>query len=123
VPSASVSLGASTASAAAARRFARATLDEAGSDLETTEQVELLVSELVTNAVLHTGSGPRVTIELLRDAVKITVEDDSPALPTVNRESSDAVGGRGMLLVDRLAVTWGVERADGGKCVWFVVPR
>jgi anti-sigma regulatory factor (Ser/Thr protein kinase) len=123
VPKASVSLGASTGSAAAARHFARTTLDDAGWDGEATDRVELLVSEVVTNAVLHAHSGPRMTIDLTSDVVRITVEDDSPMLPMIADVSPEAVRGRGMLLVDLLASAWGTEAVDQGKCVWFVVKR
>ena len=123
MPTASVSLGASTSSAAAARHFARSTLDDAGWESEAAERVELLVSEVVTNAVLHARSGPVVTIDLTTDVVRITVEDDSPMPPMVRASAPDSAGGRGMILVDLLSSDWGTSPSDGGKLVWFVVER
>ena len=123
MPSATVSLDASTASAAEARHFTRSTLDGAGWDTESAERVELLVSEVVTNAVLHARSGPKVTIDLTTDVVRITVEDYSPLPPIVRDTPPDASGGRGMVLVDLLSNDWGTAPVDGGKSVWFVVER
>lgn len=123
MPTASVSLGASTSSAAAARHFTRSTLDDAGWDADVAERVELLVSEVVTNAVLHARSGPTMTIDLTSDVVRVSVEDDSPMPPMIRDAPPDAAGGRGMLLVDLLSTSWGTAPSDGGKLVWFVVER
>jgi anti-sigma regulatory factor (Ser/Thr protein kinase) len=87
------------------------------------DDIELLVSELVTNAVLHARSDARVTIELLDDRVRVTVADASPIVPRLRDYGPAAVTGRGMLLVDRLSDQWGVDVDDGaGKRVWFELP-
>ena len=89
---------------------------------EAVADAELLVSELVTNAVLHARSGARVDIEHVGTTVRVAVCDDSPALPRVRHYGPEAVTGRGMLLVQRIADRWGVEPCDDGKCVWFEFP-
>ncbi|MEU2237834.1 ATP-binding protein [Streptomyces sp. NPDC018338] len=86
------------------------------------EDVLLLVSELVANALLH-GEGLRsLVLRLTGDGLRIEVTDRSPALPAIQRPS-DATrpGGHGLLIVDRLARRWGAEPVDGGKCVWLEV--
>jgi anti-sigma regulatory factor (Ser/Thr protein kinase) len=110
--------------AARARHFVRDTLEAWGIDGETQEDCELLVSELVTNAVMHAHSGALVSMEGDRDLVKISVRDESTAPPTVQECSPSEIAGRGLLLVSRIARRWGVEAWSGGKAVWFeLVPR
>lgn len=82
------------------------------------ETVELLVSELVTNAVRH-GSGP-VTLRLLRTGrLLCEVYDTERELPVLVSSGPDEEHGRGMQLVSRLADRWGTSRTAGGKVVWF----
>ncbi len=82
----------------------------------------LMVSELVTNAVLH--GRPPIVIMIERDQsdVRVSVADDHPGRPTLQSPSPDAPGGRGLLVVDALASAWGVQTRVVGKAVWFVVP-
>jgi anti-sigma regulatory factor (Ser/Thr protein kinase) len=82
---------------------------------------ELLVSELVTNAVLHARSSTRVLIEREGTTLRISVFDTSPTRPRLRELGPDAVTGRGLLLVDRIARRWGVDPDAPGKCVWFEV--
>ncbi len=82
-----------------------------------------LVSELVTNAVLHTAS-PTIDMEtaVLSDGVRVAVYDDSPAAHLEPLAPAwDGEGGRGLLLVQALAQAWGVATARpyGRKHVWF----
>ena len=103
-----------------ARRFVRATLVDLG--LSTAwDAAELLVSELVTNAVLHART--EFSVEVLRDGdlVRVSVHDRSPVVPRPRSYGTDSTTGRGMRLVATLAVAWGVDRHDGGKAVWFEV--
>lgn len=98
----------------------RETLAELGIDGGAADDAELLVSELVTNAVLHARSAMRVTVDRRDGALRVSVSDRSPVPPRLRDYGPDAVTGRGMLLVDRLARSWGVERhQDEGKQVWF----
>ena len=79
--------------------------------------VILAVSELVTNAVTHAASAPRLTITLLPECIRLEVVDDSPAPPRV-REISDASGGFGLRLVGHVTENWGWRHASAGKVVW-----
>ena len=110
------------ASASAARRFAQSVLTE-WHESELADVVALLVSELVTNAVLHAGSPVQVAVRRRGDCVRIEVADDSPVLPGLRDYSDDATTGRGLGMLEMLAETWGVEAAaTGGKVVWFELP-
>ncbi|MEU5433766.1 SpoIIE family protein phosphatase [Streptomyces sp. NPDC020719] len=103
-----------------ARRLARRALERW--DLgELTDSVELLVSEVVTNAVRY-AERP-VTLRLLKtDVLRCEVGDDSPQLPRQRRARDTDEGGRGLFLVNRLARRWGATRLSGGKVVWFELP-
>lgn len=117
----STDLPPATASAGAARRFVR---DALGSpDEALLADVELLVSELVTNAVLHASSSPRLDVVLDDEQVRVEVYDDDPAMPRMLEPEADASGGRGILLLDRIASRWGAERRGEGKLVWFECDR
>jgi len=105
------------ASVGQARRFVRIALDT--STRQVLDEIELMVSELVTNAMLHAESPPRVDIVLGRAAYRVEIYDDDPSLPQLRDASPDALGGRGIFLVDRLASRWGAEPHGRGKVVWF----
>ncbi|TDC56254.1 ATP-binding protein [Actinomadura sp. KC345] len=96
------------------------------------DDVDLMVCEIVTNAVQHTasgrpGGGVRVTVLMSSDRLRVEIRDDggsqgSPAIPA--RSSAWDETGRGLLLVSRLADRWGVLRGeDGQHTVWFEVVR
>ncbi|MCM1969174.1 ATP-binding SpoIIE family protein phosphatase [Streptomyces sp. NPDC002812] len=100
-----------------ARRFARRALARWGLE-ELEDSLELLVSEVVTNAVRY-AERP-VTLRLLRtDVLRCEVGDDSPQLPRQRRARDDDEGGRGLFLVNRMARRWGATRLSSGKVVWF----
>ncbi|MFD5568363.1 SpoIIE family protein phosphatase [Streptomyces cadmiisoli] len=83
-----------------------------------TDSVELLVSEVVTNAVRY-ASRP-ITLRLLRtDVLRCEVGDDVPQLPRLRQARATDEGGRGLYLVNRLARRWGATRLSTGKVVWF----
>jgi anti-sigma regulatory factor (Ser/Thr protein kinase) len=95
------------------------------------EQVHLLVTELVTNAVRHAGPPITVRIECTGpDSVLVSVSDGSDELPSVRDVGPGAVSGRGVRLVDLLSAEWGVQHHHGdgrhtgtaaegeGKTVW-----
>ncbi|WP_449489006.1 SpoIIE family protein phosphatase [Streptomyces lavendulae] len=103
-----------------ARRFARRALARWGLE-ELSDSLELLVSEVVTNAVRY-AERP-VTLRLLRtDVLRCEVGDDSPQLPRQRRARETDEGGRGLFLVNRLARRWGATRLSSGKVVWFELP-
>ncbi|WP_308294237.1 SpoIIE family protein phosphatase [Streptomyces sp. ST2-7A] len=82
------------------------------------DSAELLVSEVVTNAVRY-AERP-VTLRLLRSgSLRCEVGDDVPLLPRPRRAGPDEEGGRGLFLVEELARTWGATRLGTGKVVWF----
>ncbi|MEV7014644.1 SpoIIE family protein phosphatase [Streptomyces sp. NPDC093991] len=100
-----------------ARRLARRQLSRWGME-ELSDSVELLVSEVVTNAVRY-ASRP-VTLRLLRtDVLRCEVGDDVPQLPRLRQARATDEGGRGLYLVNRLARRWGATRLSTGKVVWF----
>ncbi|MET8939765.1 ATP-binding protein [Streptomyces rubiginosohelvolus] len=91
------------------------------SDEEQTDAAELLVSELVTNALIHTRHGAVVTATATAARLRVEVQDfaseDLPAPYVPNAD--DGTHGRGLILVRSLADAWGVEAQALGKVVWF----
>ena len=81
----------------------------------------VVASELVTNAVTYARTPIGLTLRTTGDALRIEVTDESSAPPAMARSSADALGGRGLLMVDQLATTWGSERRGHGKVVWAVI--
>lgn len=110
-----------TDSVPVARRFVRDALRGCDVDLET---ALLLVSELVTNAVLHARSELQVLVHDPRPGaqrVRIEVHDGSPVAPRKHTYSSLSATGRGLRLLEQLSEEWGVDLAADGKTVWFSV--
>lgn len=111
-------------SARAARRFISQALTAADDDDDLVESVTLLVSELVTNAVLHAESGVEVLVRLTDSAARVEVTDASSQTVAPRDAAADEDSGRGLALVESLARRWGVRPAPGGgKTVWFEVDR
>jgi anti-sigma regulatory factor (Ser/Thr protein kinase) len=105
---------------AAARRFVRAALESVEADPLVIETAQLLTDELVTNAIVHAHSKSYLFIRAAKGAVRVEVTDPDDRLPAMTAPDNDALGGRGLVIVNGLASAWGVERAaDGGKTVWF----
>ena len=102
---------------AAARAFVRETLHPGSSDVRV-DDVALVVSELVTNAVLHGDGDIMLNVVVADDAVHVEVADAAPALPAPRAAPSDADSGRGLFIVDGVATRWGVRPAARGKVVW-----
>jgi anti-sigma regulatory factor (Ser/Thr protein kinase) len=110
-------LPSSVSTPAAARAFACAAVAR-GSGTVRLEDVALVVSELVTNAVLHGDGDVTLNVVVSTDAVHVEVGDREPELPDQADPRLDAESGRGLLLVSRLATEWGVRPALPGKVVW-----
>jgi PAS domain S-box-containing protein len=106
-------------SARAARCAVLAALDEAGrADLA--EAAVLLVSELVTNAIVHARTPIDLDIIAGPDGLRVAVRDASPQLPTLRHYGRSATTGRGLELVELMADRHGTDSdADDGKTVWF----
>ncbi len=119
--STTATLDAAELSAREARQLVRTVLADARVSTDATETALLLVSELVTNAVLHADGRPVLDIAVEPDRLRIAVSDTGRGTPEVQTDNpllSDH--GRGMLLVDTLSSRWGSEPSEvGGKCVWF----
>lgn len=107
-------------SAAEVRGFVREGCSDALSERDLDAAV-LLVTELVSNAMLHTETDHvDVRIEMRRGAIRIGVRDDEVGPPAPRAPTQEDTSGRGLQIVDRLAETWGVDYTEsGGKCVWF----
>ncbi|MFG3498066.1 ATP-binding protein [Streptomyces sp. NPDC047928] len=112
-----------------ARRWARSRLAVSGiaADEPLAETLVLLISELVTNAVVHTGC-PAVLRMLFRagsgpGAVRVEVADRSARAPQPRHADGDDTHGRGLELVDGLADRWGWQREGAGKSIWCEVDR
>lgn len=82
------------------------------------DDVALVVSEMVTNAVRHAEPPVRLEVEVTDTEVVVAVWDGTPSAPVVRAASDDAEGGRGMLLVDLLTADHGVRSQPPGKTVW-----
>lgn len=109
-----------TTSPGRARRFVEGSLE--GAELqEAAATAALLVSELVTNAVLHAGTGVEVELCVQQGRVRIGVSDGGAReRPHTRSQPGMTTVGRGIQLLEELAHGWGTEpRTGGGKTVWF----
>ncbi|MFD4153861.1 ATP-binding protein [Streptomyces hydrogenans] len=109
-----------------ARDFVAATLTEWG-ETSRLDDMRLCASELVTNAVLHgtpVGRLILVRVESLDEELRIEVHDTGEDRPTQRIPEECAVDGRGLLIVDATADSWGAKQRTGpGKCVWAAFKR
>jgi anti-sigma regulatory factor (Ser/Thr protein kinase) len=80
----------------------------------------LLVSELVTNAIMHGVGEVTLSVACTDSELTIGVSDESPAAPELDRDPpTNRPGGRGLFLVESLASNWNYVMFPGGKLVWF----
>ncbi|MFE4658340.1 ATP-binding protein [Streptomyces hydrogenans] len=133
---ASVTLPSEPASVSAARRFVsevlgRWGLDDGADTAEAADALRLMVSELATNAVVHTfGQSPTFTVELRLDreqVLRVGVTDSHPRFPRRLPAAVQQDNGRGMVIIRVLAAEAGGRLSftptdEGGKTVWITLP-
>ncbi|MFE4719423.1 ATP-binding protein [Streptomyces sp. NPDC056728] len=111
-----------------ARHHAEQVLRDWGVGDSTTDAVVYVACELASNAVRHArtsqGREFRLTLRLLENIVRVEVRDPDPTLPAdiAQEEDLEADGGRGLLIVDRLASSWGSAPEVLGKTMWADIP-
>jgi len=121
MPEANTMLPGDPASVPVARRFVESTLVAWGYE-HLVEPARLCVSELVTNVVLHARGPFRIVLCEIDGRLHVDVTDGSPHLPRPKQYDVDAATGRGLHLVEFVALAWGSEPTDEGKRVWFELP-
>ena len=115
------------ANAAIVRRSIAADLASRAIAPDRIEDVVLVASELVSNAVMHTASNQvndelDVLWDVHPDSVLVRVIDASTDLPRARPSTPRDTRGRGLAIVAALALDWGVRRTASGKQVWARVP-
>ena len=104
----------------AARQLVRELLTDADRE-DLLETAALLVSEVVTNALLHAGTPIDVAATVDDEGLRVEVGDGSAHFPVRRRYGATAGTGRGMMMLEKLVDDWGVVRRGQGKTVWFHV--
>ncbi len=109
-------------SARSARQFVIGVLDDwRCSDL--VDSAALLVSELVTNAVVHAHSEVELSVHRRPHRIRVEVIDEAREQVRRRDAKEDEQSGRGMALIEALAVAWGIDSVLAGKSVWFEMDR
>ena len=117
-----IHLPAGTMAVPAARRFASETLRSWHVAERAMETVELVVSELVGNAVEHGGGAAELRLSLLERSIRVDIVDTSPELPVLCSPEPVEDRHRGLLIVGALSTRWGTDLVGGGKSVWAELP-
>lgn len=113
-------LGANLQTPRLARRFVKRALERWGGRSEV-ELVELLVSELVTNSMVHARSEVEVSVMVASDLARVSVFDSSLEPPVRRPMQAQEASGRGVVMLDALSSAWGVDLTPNGKSVWFEI--
>lgn len=110
---------AAPAASALARRWATTQLDGLGLSDGVRDDVELVLAELVNNALTHTSATTVAVTLLVASDVTVVVEDDSAdSPPRLRRPAQSDESGRGMRIIEALAQSWGTTPTAHGKAVW-----
>ncbi|WP_020669854.1 ATP-binding protein [Amycolatopsis nigrescens] len=109
--------------AATARRAVGDALRVFGMSDELVDDLLLVTSELVTNAVEHSAGVDHLELAIDRDALLVRVYDRGPGLPAIRLSAPGSARSRGLRLVDALATGWGYAEYEGGKYVWAEFTR
>ena len=106
-----------------ARNAARVVLQDWALPTPLLDDVILVISELVTNAVRHAGTASTLELELCqtRGQLRVSLADGSEASPRLRRVRGAAEDGRGLAILAALSDRWGVDPHHGGKRVWWEV--
>ncbi len=117
-------LSADPTAAGAARDFVGSVLREWSVDDTVVETARLCVSELATNAVIHSGTSSSVTVQADDEYVVVLVQDHGGrgAVRQPDELDVESVSGRGLSLVDALSAAWAAEHSTDGTTVWFELP-
>jgi anti-sigma regulatory factor (Ser/Thr protein kinase) len=113
-----VALASSVEAASQARGVVRDLLVQ-GQRSDMADTACLLTSELVTNALVHSGAPVELVVDLTKARLAVEVIDGSTDSPVPREAAALATGGRGLAMVAHLADAWGVTRVVPGKSVWF----
>lgn len=108
-----------------ARRLLTLLLEQWGlDDQDLLDSASIVVSELVTNALVHDDDGGPITLalELRGPRITLSVADRSPGVPAQRVARTGDEGGRGLSIVSQLASRWGVEPTPSGKRVFAELP-
>ena len=106
-----------------ARHVARAVLQDWDVPLPVVDDAVLVISELVTNAVRHAGTGSTLELELgqTRRQLRVALSDESASSPQMRRPTTASEDGRGLTILAALSDRWGIEPHHEGKRVWWEV--
>ena len=113
------SFPASPTAVAEARAYANEQMQ--GSSPRAADVVELLVSELASNAVTHAATPFTVSVQRDEGQTRVEVSDSGEGEPCVRPPDALASNGRGLQMLGALADSWGVDPHEIGKTVWFLL--
>lgn len=105
---------------------ARALVDEACRRWRITDLADtaaLIVTELVANGIQHAGSPMRLTLSLRDRHLHVSLRDGSSLMPRRTTADEELESGRGLLIIEALAVAWGSVAVTDGKVVWVTLRR
>ena len=118
---ATIELGPELTDLAIARRFLVERCNEWGCDGAVGDGL-LVMSELVTNALVHVGSQCELRASFTDGVLRLEVHDSGPGAPDLQSPQRDREGGRGLVIVSSLCRAWGVDAEPDGKVVWSEIP-